>query len=241
MRPIGIHLLTGCAALGLASLHLASAADLPQRFIPPPGAMPAPYYSPLFSWAGPYIGANLGYGWGEGEGRIGINGVGSGPMSGEGDGFLGGVQAGYNAQLGSFIVGAETDIQYSPGKGDVTGSPGTARLTAETKEPWFGTLRARLGYASERTLLYLTGGGIYGESKWTGRVSSGGGAFDSSATYWSWTFGGGVEAGLVDRWSVKLEYLYVGTPSDVPTPPHTSALSGDVNSHIIRTGLNYRF
>jgi outer membrane immunogenic protein len=243
MRHIRIQLLAACAALGLVSLQAASAADLSGRMMPPPmpSAMPAPYYAPLFSWAGPYIGANVGYGWGKGEGDIAINGIGSGPISGEANGFLGGLQAGYNQQLGAFVVGVETDFQLSTVKGDVTGSPGTATLTAETKEPWFGTFRGRLGYASERWLMYLTGGAVYGEAKLSGAVSPGGGSFDSSASYWSWTFGGGAETSVGDRWTVKLEYLYVGTPSDIPSPPRTSAISGDVNSHIIRTGLNYRF
>jgi outer membrane immunogenic protein len=242
MRHIRIHLLTACAALGLASLQAASAADLPGRMMPPPmpSPIPAPYYMPFFSWAGPYIGANLGYGWGKSDGRITINGIGSGPISGESNGFLGGLQAGYNAQLGSFVVGLETDFQLSMIKGDVTGSPGTARLTGESKEPWFGTFRGRFGYASERWLMYLTGGALYGEAQRSGTVS-GNGSFDTSASYWTWTFGGGAETSVGDRWTVKLEYLYVGTPSDVPSPPHTSATSGDVTSHIMRTGLNYRF
>jgi outer membrane immunogenic protein len=248
MRHIRIYLLTACAALGLASVQ-ASAADLPRRVMPPPpppsympSAIPAPSYAPLFSWTGFYAGANVGYGWGSGEGDIAINGVGSGPLSGDSTGFLGGVQAGYNWQLSAIVFGAEADLQYSTTKGDISGSPGASTLTAETRDPWFGTFRGRLGYASDRWLMYLTGGGVYGESKLSGTVSpGGGGGFDASQTYWSWTFGGGFETSMWDRWSIKLEYLYVGTPSDLPVPPRTAAINYDVTSHIVRTGLNYRF
>jgi outer membrane immunogenic protein len=245
MRPIRIHLLTAAAILGLASLQAASAADLrmpPPPAMPPQYQPPPPVFLPFFSWTGFYAGANLGYGWGKGDGDITINGVGSGPLSGDGNGFLGGVQFGYNWQASSVVFGAETDLQISTVKADIIGSPGASSLTAEAKEPWFGTLRGRLGYAGERWLWYATGGAVYGESKLSGRVSGGGGgSFDTSQTYWTWTLGAGVETCIWDRWTVKLEYLYIATPDEVPAPPRTSDISGDVNNHIIRTGLNYRF
>jgi opacity protein-like surface antigen len=46
---------------------------------------------------------------------------------------------------------------------------------------------------------------------------------------------------LWDRWSAKVEYLYAGTPSDVPTPPGTSNVDGSSNTSIVRAGLNYHF
>jgi hypothetical protein len=39
----------------------------------------------------------------------------------------------------------------------------------------------------------------------------------------------------------KIEYLYGGTTTDVPVPPGTSAISGDVHANIVRAGLNYHF
>jgi outer membrane immunogenic protein len=239
MRHIRIQLLTASAALVLASCQAASAADIPMRQ-PPPEAMPPSYYVPIFTWTGFYIGGNAGYGWSKGDGNIGISGLGSGPFEGSGNGFLGGAQAGYNLQSGPWVFGAEVDFQGSTAKGDVTGSAGPASITAEAENPWFGTLRGRVGYAADRWLWYVTGGGVYGEAKLSGTVS-GRGAFSSSATYWSWTAGAGVEYALWDRWSTKLEYLYVGTPSDTPVPPRTTGVGGDTTTNIVRAGLNYRF
>ena len=51
----------------------------------------------------------------------------------------------------------------------------------------------------------------------------------------------GVEMALWSRWSAKLEYLYAGTPSNVPAPPAASSVSGSGSTHILRTGVNYRF
>lgn len=230
------------SSLAFAAIGAASAADLGRRVAPPPMAAPVAYTAPLYNWTGFYLGANLGYGWGSGDGTIDIGGVGSGPVSGSGNGVLGGVQAGYNWQSGNFVFGVETDIQASGGKGDVTGSPGAATLTATAKNPWFSTLRGRIGIADDRWLYYVTGGGAYGQSKLEGTVSApGSGDFSSSKTAWSWTLGGGVETALWDRWTGKLEYLYFGTPDKVPVPPGTVSISGNSHSQLIRAGLNYRF
>jgi opacity protein-like surface antigen len=53
--------------------------------------------------------------------------------------------------------------------------------------------------------------------------------------------GGGVETMLWDRWSAKLEYLYVGTPNKVPEPPGTTTADGNAHTNIVRAGLNYHF
>ena len=244
MHAFRIRLLTAGAALALMSWQAASAADLPMRYpLPPaPGAVPAPYYIPLFNWTGFYVGGNLGYGWGKGDGDIGISGLGSGPLEGDGNGFLGGAQAGYNWQFGSWLLGAEIDFQGSSAKADITGSAGPATITAESKNPWFGTFRGRIGYANDRLLSYVTGGLVYGESELSGRVSApGAGAFESSETFMSWTLGLGAEYAIWDSWSTKLEYLYIGTPNESPVPPGTTGVGGDVTSHIVRAGLNYHF
>lgn len=239
MRPFVTSLASCLSAAVLAySLQPASAADLPRRT----AAAPVPYVAPVYNWTGFYAGVNLGWGWGEGDGTIGIAGIGTGPVSGDGDGVFGGVQVGYNWQNGAFVFGVEADIQISGGSGDVTGSPGAATLTADADTPWFGTIRARLGYAHDRWLWYVTGGGAYGKSELSGTVSGPfGGSFSTSETYWAWTVGAGFETALWDRWTAKLEYLYIGSPSDVPVPPGTTFIDGDAHTHVVRAGLNYRF
>src|SRR4051794_28580716 len=68
-------------------------------------------YQPLnaYSWAGPYLGGNLGYDWGSvGNSRT------------KPSGFEGGIQAGYNWQTpsgswgpGSWVFGIEGDLQVT--------------------------------------------------------------------------------------------------------------------------------
>ena len=109
---------------------------------------PAPYTvnQPLnmYSWAGPYLGANLGNGWGS---------VDNNPT--QPAGLVGGAQAGYNWQSGAMVFGLEGDLQASAA--DDTFAPW------KFSNPWFGTVRGRVGYAFGNVLLYGTGGLAFGE------------------------------------------------------------------------------
>ena len=230
------------AGVAMTMPSLASAADLPARM---PAAVPAYVAPATFSWTGFYVGANLGWGWSSGTGTFdGLGPVGV-PVSGSGDGFLGGGQIGYNWQTGPLVFGLEADFQGSAGSGDLNGGPvGGVSITGGTlKTPWFGTIRGRIGYAWDRWMLYATGGGVYGHLDYSGTTVGGTipGAFSSSTDFWTWTVGGGVEASLWDRWSAKVEYLYIGTPDSFPVPPGTTGASGSINTNIVRVGLNYHF
>jgi outer membrane immunogenic protein len=229
MRSLAVALIAS-TALGFAAA--ASAADLPQK-------APQQYYAPAFTWSGFYVGADAGWGWTSGSGTITM-GPASGPFSASGNGFLGGIEGGYNWQFGSYLVGLEADIDGSSGSGNLTGNAGANSITGTAKTPYFGTFRGRFGYAADRWLYYLTGGMVYGDGKLDG-TSSVTGAFSSSATYWTWTLGAGVEAFIWDRWSAKIEYLYAGKPSSVPVAPGTTDVSGSSNTSIVRVGLNYHF
>lgn len=133
----------------------------------------------------------------------------------------------------------------------------------EQKLPWFGTARLRLGYApADRWMLYVTGGLAFGEVETNAAVATtttvafAGGpvvsvtpaaaAASASTTRAGWTVGGGTEWALWDRWSAKLEYLYV----DLGTVNNSFTLIGafpvintssHVTDNIFRVGLNYHF
>ena len=231
--------LASVGTLMIAASPQALAADLAR---PAPYVAPSPAYAPYvpaFSWTGFYIGGNAGWAWSKGDGSIAFGGP-AGTFSGDGNGFLGGVQAGYNWQVNNWVFGVEADFQAGAGKGDVSGGAGAVTFTAESKNPWFATARGRIGYAFGRSMIYGTGGAVYGKATLDGTLTPGG-SFSSSETYWTWVAGVGFETMLWDRWSAKIEYLYAGTPSNAPTPPGTSNIDGDAHTHILRAGLNYHF
>jgi len=205
------RLVVGAAALAaLGWTASAEAADLNygQR---------APYTvnQPLnaYSWAGPYLGANLGYEWGS------VNNNPAKPS-----GFVGGVQAGYNFQNGPWVFGVEGDIQAAGA--DDTFAPW------KFSNPWFGTLRGRAGYAFSNVLFYGTAGLAFGELRaqtfgWTESHTSAG-----------WTIGAGAEVGFAPNWSAKLEYLYI----DLSTSQFAiTGVSNGYSASVVRAGVNYHF
>ena len=196
------------AGLGLAAA-LATPAAAADMSYPAPAATYAP--APIFTWTGFYLGANAGYGWGEAD------------YSSDIDGFLGGIQAGYNFQLsGPFVIGVEADIQYSNIESSV--------FTLD----YFGTVRARAGFAVDQFLLYGTGGLAYGR----GTYELGG--LSNDQTNIGWTVGDGAEYAIDMNWSVKAEYLYVDLGSETYTTV-AGPIDVGLTSNILRAGVNYRF
>ncbi len=76
-------------------------------------------------------------------------------------GLVGGM-IGYNYQFGRAVIGAEGDIDWNGIKGTTT--TGTCPAGCTTSDSWLSMVRARLGYAADRFMPYVTGGGAFGTS-----------------------------------------------------------------------------
>jgi outer membrane immunogenic protein len=197
-------------ALALAAVLTVGAADAAD--------MRMPYYeaaAPInsYSWTGPYLGGNLGYQWGNTT-RNPTNPA----------GIAGGVQGGFNWQTGQFVFGTEADITASAAED--TFAPW------KFSNPWFGTLRARAGFALNNILVYATGGFAFG----SGHLQAFGAT--ESHLHGGWTAGAGLEVGLTRNWSARVEYLFVSLGDQ------SYALTGANNgfdSSVLRMGVNYRF
>ncbi len=209
-------LLAGIAIGALVSAP-AFAADLARASAMPVKA-PVTAAPPAFSWTGFYIGGNTGYAWGSGSGATESYGI-------QTDGWFAGGQVGYNYQFqNNVLVGLETDIQG----GDMTG--GGNGLTS--KLDYFGTVRARLGYAFDRVLPYVTGGMAYGRNT----INAYG--LDSSNTHVGWTAGAGLEYAMTNNWTARAEYLYTDLGSKAYDNIGTDA---GVTASTARLGVNYKF
>ena len=191
------------------------------------------------SWNGFYAGLNAGGMFGNTSGSF-AGPAGPGGFSGAGSGFVGGAQAGYNYLLGPVLLGAEIDFQGSTMKGGVTGGAGPSFISASSTMPWFSTFRVRAGYPVGSVMPYITGGAVWGHQRLSG-FDSQFGSFDSSNNFWTYTFGGGVEGRLNERWSAKLEYLWIGTPDTPLSAPATTSISERSIGNLVRVGFNYRF
>ena len=169
---------------------------------------PAPVIvAPSFTWNGAYLGGQIGYGWG--KSRFSQYGE-FGALNLKPDGFLGGLYAGYNFDLGnSVVLGIDGDVTYNNLKDSysVTDAFGTDSL--ESKLRWSGAVRARAGYAVDRFLPYISGGVAFGQVKNTLSSTVVPAFSDSqSKTLTGWTAGAGVDYAATDNIIVRLEYRY---------------------------------
>jgi outer membrane immunogenic protein len=211
-------ILAACAGLLAVAMGTPShAADLGRR---PVYKGPA-FVAPIFTWTGFYAGINAGYGFGRSDWD-------PAPGRFDTDGFLVGGTLGYNLQTGSFVFGIEGDIAYSDMKGDTAG--------VETRVPWFGTVRGRIGYAAfDRLLPYITGGAAIGQVK----MNTGAGKDEDTKV--GWTIGGGVEWAFLANWSAKIEYLYADLGEASCDIAACAGTDVSFKTSIVRGGLNYRF
>ncbi len=147
------------ALLIVAPLSAANAADMAVK-----APLQAP--APVYSWTGFYVGVEGGGGWAKTQHTNSGNGINSGTTDISG-GLLGGTY-GYNQQFGSWVIGVEGDFSWSGLKKFFNDNNGTGFCSpnpaqCETDLRWFGTDRARLGYAWDRYLVYGTAGVAYGD------------------------------------------------------------------------------
>lgn len=275
----------GAAALGALSFAGAAlAADLPVKAAP----MYAP--APIYSWTGFYLGGHVGAGWGTTETTLDVGNTFIGApvsqtvnqlISGtlglqlpiaqtQMNGFLGGLQTGYNWQSGVFVFGVEGDITWSGIKGN---SPCVLVFNCTSEVRWIADITGRLGVTvGDRGLVYIKGGAAWADSRvginqsvtvTTGPFTAFGGVSGSETnTRFGGTLGTGIEYGFMPGWSVKVEYDYYDFgKKDVVVPITASGgISGpnirgpvtgsigilapvNVNEqvHTIRAGVNYHF
>jgi outer membrane immunogenic protein len=235
---------TAVLGLSLGLGAVASAADLGP-------AAPAPVYTKaplapqsIYNWTGFYAGLVGGGGWAH-TSQADTSGVTTGGYSQSGA-TVGGT-LGYNFQFSNVVLGVEVDGSWANIDGSITNpvcSEGGGTVCF-TNLQWLNTDRARLGFAVNQFLPYITAGaasaGIKAGQLSCSSVPAGANAVCGTNTEWGWTAGGGVEAMIVPKWSAKIEYLY----ADFGThQAYTVFIPVDVTEkpvNIIRAGLNYHF
>jgi outer membrane immunogenic protein len=233
-RSLSLGIAVVCVA---ASAMSAQAADLPGQ-----SNSPSYYKAPPevpFSWTGFYVGINGGYAWGQSSWSDSVVGADSGKFNTSG-GLVGG-QLGYNWQTGPVVLGIETDADWMGLKGGTSGTGGVCAADGggqcQTRQSWLGTTRARIGYAFDRWLPYITGGVAYGNVQAVQPTGT------STGTNVGWAAGAGLEYAIDHNWSAKLEYLHVdlGTATFMGAASGTSSLTVPVTNDLARVGVNYHW
>jgi outer membrane immunogenic protein len=245
-RSIAAVAATALAISGLAIAAAPSFAAEPIYAAPPviapPPAPPAP------TWEGFYLGGHAGYAQATREGCL--NSFFFGPdlcapalflpilFSFDQEGYLIGGQAGYNLALGgsNIILGLEVS-------GSLADIEGTLFPSATGTWNWLASATARLGFGTDRFLIYGEGGLALAEYTFDAGILC---DFTSTAT--GWTAGGGVEmkVGASGNASLFAEYAYYSFPDHVNTCGGLGGLfligtDVDATMHTVKVGFNYRF
>lgn len=169
-------------AASIATVTLAPlgvrAADLPPA-PPGPAVYPPPAaYRAVANWSGFYVGGNIGIGLARDRSNFSVGGVPFATADTAVFGAVGGAQAGYNWQSGALVLGAEGDFDWSNLKGSINAQCATCltvtNASLEHDVDWFGTARARIGYAADGWLAYATGGYAFGRVALKGTATGAG-------------------------------------------------------------------
>jgi len=201
-------------------------------------------------WSGFYFGGHIGHGELDFNGKytgdpgddfLDDNG---GTFELEPDGWVAGLQAGFNWQFHNIVIGAEGDLSFMDW--DDTLINGSGELV-ETDTDKIATLRARLGLAIQQFLIYATAGLAWSDTDYyvndhttdpdpseNGRID-----FDDVGL----VAGLGAEYALGERWSLKAEGLYLNFDQDEDGSTLTHDSDSDdfgelEDGFIVRAGFN---
>lgn len=169
-------------------------------------------------WSGLYVGVHGGYAWAhDSEPSLG--------------GALGGIQGGYNLQLGSAVVGIEGDYTWANMDGS-SAVPGVS-IRASIDTTW--SIRGRLGWLLTPSLmLYGTAG--YGGIDVEASAVVSGITLSGNARHNGFVVGGGAEMLLTRNLMLRAEALHFAVDSN-------GLAGGDSGGSAtqIRAGISYKF
>jgi len=194
-----------------------------------------------------------------------------------GGGIVGG-NIGYDYQIGRWVFGVEADLgwtnmnggaacaglgagifKFFPQFGGIPEAP-MFQMTCNGSAQWLATATARLGYAWERALYYVKGGGAWTNAQFsatcnaplnpsngnrdqecTNPVALPTNGLSATTDLAGWTVGYGIEFALTRNWSAKAEYNWVDFGRVGVTASDGSRLNVGMHFSEVKVGVNYRF
>ncbi len=259
MRRLGPGLLVGVIATVFAVA--ASAADMPVPGAGPAYNPPPAYHPAIYDWSGIYFGGQVGAGmmndtFTQSTTTALLNAgtaIQTNPWA-----VVGGGDAGFNIEFAPVVIGFEGTWMASAQSGTQVQpslSP-TISVNETSASHWYATATGRIGYAANDVLLYAKGGAAWMRVTYTEQTAAGAIMAMQSIndTRSGFTVGGGIEYGLNENLSLKLEYDFLdfGTKNynfnnlsftPVGGVPTAVALPASVKSvtNMLTAGVNYRF
>jgi outer membrane immunogenic protein len=197
---------------------------------------------PSFSWTGFYVGGHVGYATGSSQWTFTPPGT---SRTTRPAGVFGGVQLGYNWQVGQGVFGLEADIAAG-GINNTRACPNPA-FNCASRADLLSTFRARAGFAVDRALFYATGGLAVDQFRHRTTVAATGALWGSyNVARLGLAVGAGVEYAFAQNWTVKAEYIYhtFGASTQLAAAGALDQISDTrirSDLHTFKLGVNYLF
>jgi outer membrane immunogenic protein len=235
-------ILATVSLLALAATLPADAADLR-----PPVYKAGPV--PQFSWTGCFFGGHAGglsasKDWT--DRTPGSANLGRSYGSHDANGFLGGLQGGCNYQVGQVVLGVQGDYGWTDANGNNNNLVVPA-LADRSRVKSLASVTGRVGYAWDRFLGYVKGGGAWERDEYAFYFPATGATFSTGAEKRrGWTVGIGGEYAFTPNLTVFVEYDYYdfGTRSN-PFVTVFSVLDRTVDiqerKSVVKGGVNFKF
>jgi outer membrane immunogenic protein len=206
-------------------------------------APPLPPPPPVYSWTGCYIGGNGGGLWTH---KVWTSDIGRQVADYHVDGWLGGAQAGCDYETPSRLVfGVQGDYD------GISASASSANLLTthiyETKIISLASVTGRAGYAFDRLLTYVKGGGAWERDSYnTAILATGTVETQFSGTRSGWTLGAGAEYAFTNYLSGFVEYDYYnfGSQTDAFQSTNVATVQNYTikeTKNVFKVGLNLRW
>lgn len=228
-------------------------------------------------WTGWHVGGTVGHSRGESDARVALGGQWSTESAAlqstvvnqwstqlDPSGNNYGIQFGYDHEFdGGFLVGGELDYsKYSADDKHQTGPiptvpfPSLSYATGNSAEINHSTaLRVKLGYGTDRHLIYLSGGWVRADADFSAEILSNGNYSKlgtSSESLSGTQIGLGYAFDFENNWSLRMEYMRNNLDdgkfdtayrpgSSFVTPPYNETFTQDLDFDTFRVGIDYRF
>jgi outer membrane immunogenic protein len=220
---------------------------LPPRPVSEPAAGRLPYKAApaaaAFNWSGFYVGGQFGVGWD----TINWSNVDltAEPLHTKQRGLVGGGQVGYNWQFDRWVFGVEAALLDA----DVSStqlSGANPAFSYTNKVDAIGTVTGRLGYAINRSLLYVDGGWATARLVASGLDTATPDAFRTKGNEDGWVIGAGWNYALDNNWILGVDYKRIQldktTRSGVTDAGTAFTISNiDPTIHTLTLSLSYKF
>ena len=191
---------------------------------------------PAFDWTGVYFGAQVGVDMLHPKhAPLPFNSS----IQPEATGASGGLSVQVLKQSGQFVFGGVADFNLSTA--NASAPCRNVVWTCADGSNWNGSIRAKLGVAPGKFMIYGTGG--WGWADFHGStLSPANVSFPDSKVLNGWVAGGGISMAINPKWTANIEYLHYDLGSgSTTTMAYDSKYVVNPNMDTVTFGLSYKF